>query len=89
MLEIFLSGGRRQLIGYNHSDDEVEFEVLEAIADVHAAKFVRTMFVVELVTRPFERPDVHVVSALLDSPCALWLVTFRTFKEFSVERGCW
>jgi hypothetical protein len=69
------------------SDNEVEFKVLETVANVHAAEFVRTLFVVELVTRPFQASDVDVVCPLLEGPRSLGLVLGRRLQESSVERS--
>lgn len=61
------------------SDDEVEFKVLESVANVHAAEFVGTLFVVELVAGPFQAADVDEVSPLLECPSSLGLVLGSTF----------
>ena len=65
----------------------MEFKVLETVANVHAAEFVRTLFVVELVTRPFQASDVDVVCPLLEGPRSLGLVLGRRLQESSVERS--
>jgi len=45
---------RTSLLGMSAlaSDNEVEFEVLQAIADIHPTEFVRRLFMVELVAGP-------------------------------------
>ena len=56
------------------SDNEVEFEVLEAVTNIHSTEFVRTLFVEKLVTGPLKGADMGIASARLQGPCSFRLV---------------
>lgn len=68
------------------SDNEVEFKVLESVADVDAAEPARALFVVELVSRPLQGPDVDIACPALYHPCSLRLVYLGALQESWVER---